>query len=61
MLKRLPILRVCEHIAVGAKHFIPNPERHDSVKETKREGAWAPGVWEPARGRREPGRNWSLS
>jgi hypothetical protein len=28
------ILRVCSHIATGAKHFIPDPERHDSVVRT---------------------------
>lgn len=51
-LQRLPILRVCEHLAVGAKHFEPNPARHKSVAGTDdtsvwARGAWAPGTWAP--------------
>ena len=46
-LKRLPVLRVCEHLAVGAKHFEPNPKRHTSVAETEDTGFWARGFWAP--------------
>ena len=45
--ERHPVLRVCEHLAVGAKHFEPNSSRHDSVENTSRGGVWAPGVWAP--------------
>ena len=46
-LKRLPILRICEHLAVGAKHFEPNPVRHTSVTDTDVRGAWRGGAWAP--------------
>ncbi len=45
--RRHPILRVCEHLAVGAKHFEPSSSRHDSVADSGRGGAWASGVWAP--------------
>ena len=45
LLARCPILRVCEHIAVGAKHFEPDPKRHESVADTVATSVWAPGVW----------------
>ena len=47
LLARHPILRVCEHIAVGAKHFEPDPQRHKSVSETAATGVWAAGAWAP--------------
>jgi hypothetical protein len=46
-LKRLPVLRICEHLAVGAKHFEPNPTRHTSVADTEVRGAWRAGTWSP--------------
>jgi hypothetical protein len=45
LLARHPILRVCEHLAVGAKHFEPDSQRHKSVADTAAKGAWAQGVW----------------
>ncbi len=47
LLARAPALRVCEHLAVGAKHFEPDSSRHTSVADTKSTGVWAPGVWAP--------------
>jgi hypothetical protein len=46
-LERLPILRICEHLAVGAKHFEPNPARHSSVTDTEIRGTWRAGAWAP--------------
>jgi hypothetical protein len=42
-----PMLRVCEHLAVGAKHFQPNSARHNSVAGDETGGAWAKGAWAP--------------
>jgi len=42
-----PILRVCEHLAVGAKHFEPRDPKLDAVAETHRDAVWARGVWAP--------------
>lgn len=45
------ILQICEHLAVGAKHFNPTSRKHKSVKNSDISGgawakkAWAPGVW----------------
>lgn len=45
--RRHPILRVCEHLAVGAKHMRPDPQRHRSVADSSVAGVWAPGTWAP--------------
>ena len=47
-----PIVGLCEHLAVGGKHFEPTGKKHQSVKASHRNsawkrGAWAPGVWAP--------------
>jgi len=47
---RNPVLRICEHLAVGAKHFEPTNPKLQSVQDTHGDGpwessAWAPGVW----------------
>jgi hypothetical protein len=42
-----PILRVIEHLAVGAKHYEPTDPRLDSVQESRRDACWARGVWAP--------------
>jgi hypothetical protein len=42
-----PMLRVCEHLAVGAKHFEPSPKRHKSVAGDDIGGVWGRGVWAP--------------
>jgi len=47
LLARAPVLRVCEHLAVGAKHFEPDAARHSSVSDTESTSVWAPGVWAP--------------
>ena len=41
-----PILGVCEHLAVGAKHFEPSNPKLDSVADTHGDGPWASGAWE---------------
>ena len=46
-LKRLPVLRVCEHLAVGAKHFEPDSSRHKSLTDTEDTSVWAHGIWAP--------------
>jgi hypothetical protein len=51
---KFPILRVCQHLANGAKHFLsvsrsgPGQPVVRSVwsKGTWAEGTWAPGVWD---------------
>ena len=41
------LLPVCEHIAVGAKHFQPDSHRHDSVKATSlQDSAFQPGAFQ---------------
>lgn len=40
-----PILQVCEHLAIGAKHFEPDNPKLESVNETKRNSVWGDGVW----------------
>lgn len=37
-------VRVCEHLATGAKHFSPG-NKHSSVSSTDTGGVWAKGVW----------------
>jgi hypothetical protein len=40
------VLQICEHLAVGAKHFEPTSKKHKSVKSSDiTGGAWAKGVW----------------
>jgi len=40
------VLQICEHLAVGAKHFQPTSNKHKSVKNSELTGgAWAKGVW----------------
>ncbi len=38
--RRELLLRVCSHIANGAKHFVVDPKRHDSVEDTEAKGAF---------------------
>lgn len=45
-----PILQVCEHLAVGAKHFSPTSNKHTSVKSSGSVGAWG-GSWGNAWGK----------
>jgi hypothetical protein len=48
------VLQVCEHLAVGAKHFNATNKKHQSVKQSGFSGgAWASGVW--AKGSWAPG------
>lgn len=40
------VLQICEHLAVGAKHFSPTSKKHTSVKDSDvTGGVWAKGVW----------------
>ena len=43
-----PVLQICEHLAVGAKHFAPSSSKHQSVLGSKRRapsgGSWG-GAW----------------
>ena len=46
-----PILKICEHIAVGAKHFAPKNPNLESVEGSTISGVWgggicAQGTWE---------------
>jgi hypothetical protein len=38
-------LQICEHLAVGAKHFEPTNTKLKSVSGSKRSGVWAEGFW----------------
>jgi hypothetical protein len=51
-LQRFPILRICEHLAVGAKHFEPTRPSLKSITGTDdtsvwEHRAWKPGSWKP--------------
>ena len=40
------VLQICEHLAVGAKHFQPTNKKHESVKNSELTGgAWGKGFW----------------
>ena len=40
------VLQICEHLAVGAKHFKPTSKKHKSVMSSDITGGiWAKGVW----------------
>ena len=41
----VPLLQVCEHLAVGAKHFAPTNPKLDSVEGSKKSSVWGDGVW----------------
>jgi hypothetical protein len=47
MYKQYPILALCEHLAVGGKHFEPANKKLNSVSETRRDSVWERGVWAP--------------
>ncbi len=42
-----PILELCEHLAVGGKHYSPTSKKHQSVSSMRRASVWARGVWAP--------------
>jgi hypothetical protein len=42
---KTPLLQICEHLAVGAKHFEPGNPKLKSVSDSRWNGAWAPGAW----------------
>ncbi len=47
-----PIIELCEHLAVGGKHYEPTAKRHRTVAGSRRaslwkRGLWAPGLWAP--------------
>lgn len=42
-----PILALCEHLAVGGKHFEPTHKKHQSVQGSHRDSSWARGSWAP--------------
>lgn len=41
------ILQVCEHLAIGAKHFEPTRKNLKSVGSSGKGGVWAEGFWAP--------------
>ncbi len=45
--KEHSILRVCEHLAVGAKHFEATRSTVNSVVSTRTAGVWSEGFWAP--------------
>lgn len=45
--KQTPLLQICEHLAVGAKHFEPRSPDLNAVSASKKSGCWADGVWAP--------------
>ena len=42
---KTPLLQICEHLAVGAKHFEPKNSKLQSVADSKWSGVWALGTW----------------
>ena len=47
MCKQYPILALCEHLAVGGKHFEPTNKKLDSAGATHRDSSWKRGAWTP--------------
>jgi hypothetical protein len=43
--EQTPLLQICEHLAVGAKHFEPRSAHLNAVSGSKKSGVWADGVW----------------
>src|SRR5665647_1842587 len=41
---KTPELQICEHLAVEAKHFVAENEKHQSVSDSKRDDVWG-GAW----------------
>lgn len=41
------LLQICEHIAVGAKHFVPTNKSLKSVASSDKNGFWAKDFWAP--------------
>jgi hypothetical protein len=42
-----PLMQICEHLAVGAKHFEPRSAHLNSVIDSAKGEAWAKGAWKP--------------
>ncbi|MEN6318626.1 MAG: hypothetical protein ABFD82_07720 [Syntrophaceae bacterium] len=47
MREQIPLLQICEHLAVGAKHFEPRSAYLNAVSDSKLSGVWAEGTWAP--------------
>lgn len=45
--EQTPLLQICEHLAVGAKHLEPRSAHLNAVSDSKRSGVWADGFWAP--------------
>ena len=43
--EQTPLLQICEHLAVSAKHFEPRSTHLNAVSGSKKSGVWADGVW----------------
>ena len=43
--EQTPLLQICEHLAVGSKHFDPRSKHLKAVSDSKRGGVWAEGTW----------------
>lgn len=42
-----PVLQVCEHLAVGAKHLSPSDPKLTAVEQTGQTSHWPRGYWHP--------------
>ena len=45
--QQYPILALCEHLAVGGKHFEPSNKKLQAVQGSRRESFWKRGMWAP--------------
>lgn len=43
--RKVPLLRICSHIANGAKHFDVDPKRHKSVENAAKEQTYGTGAY----------------
>jgi hypothetical protein len=43
--KDIPLLRICSHLASGARHFRPRADQHTSVASTRRREGWIEPGW----------------
>ncbi len=45
--EQTPLLQICEHLAVGAKHFEPRSPHLNAVSASEKSSGWAHDAWAP--------------
>ncbi len=46
-IREQPLIQICEHLAIGAKHFEPRDPNLKAVSASRKSNSWAEGVWAP--------------